>query len=467
MSLEPVEPIPAELRARNPLITPRAARLLRDLREHPDAPKWNYVCGDRLTPEDLAAVEHFREELFARRGPRRPGAPEPAVLQQIAGWIPHSEWLRQRVPSGTDLERDWDRLPCMTREDLACDMGYILPDACDFDQLWVYATSGTTGHAVNVPNSARGASSYMPLTELALARHGVRLEFSDDRVSCFLVCAQAFTITYATVHSIWRNSGFAKLNLKPSEWPRADSAARYFETFQPPLLTGDPLSFVELRRQGLPVKPRALVSTAVALTPAVRKLLEDAYRCPVIDTYSLNETGLVSYACPQGFHHVLPHDLHVELLGPGGRPVEAGARGEIVVSGGRNPFLPLLRYRTGDWARMEHEPCACGDAAPRLLDLEGRAPVLYRAADGGPVNTVDVSRVIRKFPVVQHRFVQRADGSCELTARPVPGETAFAGELERELAELFGRARIAVRLDPGLGDAGKVIAFESELRAEQ
>jgi phenylacetate-CoA ligase len=460
------EPIPEDLRRRNPLITPRAARLLREMREHADAPRWNYTCGDRLTPEDLAAVEQFRGELLAPRATRRPGPPEPSVLQRLAGWIPNCEWHRQRIPPGTDLEREWSRLPCMTRADLAADMGWLLPDVCDFDQLWVYATSGTTGHAVNVPNSARGASSYMPLTELALARHGVRLEFSEDRVSCFLVCAQDFTIAYATVHSIWKNSGFAKFNLKPSEWPRPGSAARFFETFQPPLLTGDPLSFIEMRRQGLPVRPKALVSTAVALTPEVKRLLEETYRCPVIDTYSLNETGLIASTCPRGCFHVLPHDLHVEVLGPDGRPVAAGQRGEIVVSGGRNPFLPLLRYRTGDWARMDFAPCACGDPMPRLLDLEGRAPVLYRAADGGPVNTVDVSRVIRRFPVVQHRFLQRSDGSCEVTVRPVPASEDFTGELAQALGTLFGGAKVAVRLDPTLGEAGKVIAFQSELRAE-
>ena len=62
-------------------------------------------------------------------------------------------------------------------------------------------------------------------------------------------------------------------------------------------------------------------------------------------------------------------------------------RGEIAVTGGRNPFVPLLRYRTGDWGRLDYGRCPCGDRMPRLLDLEGRPPVVFRRPDGSPVRS--------------------------------------------------------------------------------
>ncbi|MGV8042044.1 MAG: hypothetical protein AB2L07_18940 [Thermoanaerobaculaceae bacterium] len=104
------------------------------------------------------------------------------------------------------------------------------------------------------------------------------------------------------------------------------------------------------------------------------------------------ETGPVACSCPAGELHVLPPDLHVEVVRPDGGPAAPGERGEVTVSGGRNPLLPLLRYRTGDFARMACEPCGCGDPAPRLLGLAGREPVLFRADDGTPVGAVDISR---------------------------------------------------------------------------
>ena len=48
------------------------------------------------------------------------------------------------------------------------------------------------------------------------------------------------------------------------------------------------------------------------------------------------------------------------------------------------------------------------------------ALVLIRSADGTPVTTVDLSRLLRQFPLLLHEFVQHSDRSCVLTLRPMP-----------------------------------------------
>ncbi|MBI3271362.1 MAG: phenylacetate--CoA ligase family protein [Planctomycetes bacterium] len=460
--------VSADLRRRNPLLTEAGARLLRALLEHSDAPRWNYRCGDLLTSTDLRAIEGFRTELATLRCARRPGPPDDALLRKVAGLRPRVAWFRRRLPPGADLERDWDALPTTSREDLAATPGDLMPDDSDLERLVVHATSGTTGHPVLVPHHPFACSAYKPLLEVALAAYGIHPRFGPEVVGAFLVCAQAHTVTYATVHAAWRDAGFAKLNLAPADWPTPESAARYFDRFQPLLLTGDPGSFAEMLRLKIAARPLALVSTAVALQSGLQADLAAAYGCPVLDWYSLNEVGPVAYACPRGFLHVLPHDLHVEAVDAGGRAVPPGERGELAATGGRNPFLPLFRYRTGDWGRMVYEPCACGDPMPRILDLEGRAPVLFRTRAGAPVNAVDVSRVLRPFSIVQHAFVQRADLSCELVLRPAPGRPdPDAARLEHALREIFGPGiAISVRLDARLGldaPAGKVVAYRSEV----
>ncbi len=74
---------------------------------------------------------------------------------------------------------------------------------------------------------------------------------------------------------------------------------------------------------------------------------------------------------------------------------------------------------------------------PRLVGLEGRAPVPLARADGGAVNTIDVSVALRPFPLARYRLHQRRDRSVVLSVDPdTPG--AADEELLDALAPVFG-----------------------------
>jgi phenylacetate-CoA ligase len=377
--------------------------------------------------------------------------------------------FRARLADASLVERAWGSIATTSREDLAMRPETLVPDDAPLDRMIVYRTAGTTGHALLVPHDARAAACYLPLLEVALARWGVDARLGGGDVA-MLVGAQARTVTYATALAVWDHAGFAKLNLARSEWPGEDAPARFFADLAPALLTGDPTSFAELLARGVGARPRALVTTAVAMSDALRARLAQHFDAPVVDWYSLTETGPIGYACPrgEGAYHVVSSDLFVESVDPEGLPVGPGKRGEIAVTGGRNPFLPLLRYRTGDWGRIDLAPCACGDPMPRIVELEGRAPVVFRSARGDGVNPVDVSGVLRAYPIVQHELVQRADLSCELAIRAMSGVPVDLAALRAELRGLFGEVPVVVRVDPSLGDrTGKIAPYRSELLFEE
>ena len=344
-----------------------------------------------------------------------------------------------------------------------------MPDDEPLERLIIYRTAGTTGHPVAVPHHPLAVRCYEPMIDFALERHGAAVEFDPASVACFLVGAQIRTYTYATVLYNWSGAGFAKLNIRPTEWPGEGSQARYFQEFAPKFLSGDPISFAEMMRMEIPAAPAALITTSVAMSPSLRTKLAERYQAPVIDWYSMIETGPIGYACPRGSgYHLLPHDLHAEVIAAGGMPAQPGERGEIVVTGGRNPLMPLFRYRTGDFGYMDYSPCVCGDPMPRFLELEGRQPLLMRAADGTPVSTVDISRLLREFPLLLHEFTQHADLSCELIARALPNTPENADEIAGALGSLLGGVPLTVRFDSQLGDrmAGKAMPYRSELMVE-
>lgn len=440
--------------------------VLRRLREHPSAPRWNHTASDRLDDDDRRAVARFREVLATSRRPFVADGPPDWLVAWLAERRESVPAFARRIPPHTSIERAWPRIPTMSREDVATAPESLVPDDADLRRMIVYRTAGTTGHAMLVPHDARAAAMYQPLLEVALAAWGVDPSFGPGDVAAFLVGAQAHTVTYPCVLSAWSGAGFAKLNLHPAEWPAESAPYRYFGDLAPRLLTGDPITFAEMMRREIAARPEAIVTTAVAMSDALRARLGDHYGCPVIDWYSLTETGPVGYMCRDGGYHVVAPDLYVEVIDEHDVPLAAGERGEIALSGGRNPFLPLLRYRTGDFGRLEHAPCRCGDPMPHLRDLEGRVPVLFVSAAGATLNPVDVSRVLRAFPIVQHELVQRADRSCELTLRPIGGpDSAPSAAIERALLELFGDVALHIEIDPTLGDRAdgkKVARYRSE-----
>ena len=105
---------------------------------------------------------------------------------------------------------------------------------------------------------------------------------------------------------------------------------------------------------------------------------------------------------------------------------------------------------------------------PRFLGLEGRQPLLIRSADGTPVSTVDISRLLREFPLLLHEFTQHADRSCELVARALPGENPDLDAIAGALRGLLGGIPLNVRFDPELGDRreGKATPYRSAMMVE-
>lgn len=447
-----------------PLVTPAGLRGLLRLREHPDAPGWTHLIGDHVRREDLAGVEAYRASLAGE-----PPAPAVCPPQALLAWIertrPRVPRWRALLPRGRDLARSWAEVPTTSREDLAVRLEELVPEDEPLDRLIVYETSGTTGHALRVPHHPRAVAQLHALAERALGWHGRTVRTGPDGVACMNLHAQARLWVYPSLFSAWGEAGFARLNLSAHAWPGGlDAARRFITALAPGFLSGDPVSLAELMRLEVPARPQALLSTAVALAPSLARALSERYWCPVLDWYSSTETGPIACSRPgaEGLA-LLPSDLFVEVIDPAGQPVPEGGRGEIAVTGGRNPFLPLLRYRTGDHARMVAVTGPDGRAEARLVELEGRAAISFRAGDGTPVNPVDVGRALRgRFAIVQHTFEQGEDGACRVVLRPAAGLPVDVAEVEAELRSLFGPGvPIAVAIDPQLGHDGKVMPYRS------
>ncbi len=458
------------------------------LKENLHSPRFNYEASDMLTPAFLREVGDFESSLKQLRA--KPAERRDFLSRKLRGMLTQAskgildymnlDALKVDI-AGLDDDAVLEllnRVPLSRREDLAQRPWRHVPVNMPLDDMIVYRTAGTTAEPMAVPSHPVATGCYSPMLVEAMTRWGINPRFSPDGVGIALIGFQAKSVTLATRLQALSNSGFVKINVMESEWRDPLDPYRYLLDIKPHVLTGDPFSFSQLAHLGdlliekgeikEHARPAALITTAVALKDAIRKHLSAKFQAPVIDLYSLTETGPIAYGCKAGHgYHVLPHDIHLEAVDKDGHRVKEGELGEIVITGGRNPYFPLIRYRTGDWGRLDFsEVCECGDTMPRILDLEGRQPVLYHTTAGKWVNNRDITAALQKFPVTRFTFHQDISGVFALVARLAPFDKVTTKEnLHDAIMPIIGaRARLSVKIDPGLGDrdVGKVIPFTTD-----
>lgn len=436
---------------RYPCLTDEGRAMLRFLREHPHAPIFRNESGNRLTKEDLDRVRAFEREVEAAGiGWRAGRKPEwlSAFVETCFAEIPHYRWYGSPPKAFQDI-------PTIDRSHLSRDIARFVPDTVAVERMMLFQTSGTTGHPLIIPSHPLVAASYLPFHKKALRRFGIQPAHGRGKVGVVLLGYQRKCFTYVSVTPAMDESGLAKINLHPDDWRDPDDRARYLDDLAPEVITGDPISFQVLASLPLSHRPRAAVSTAMTLLPGMRERLEARFCCPVLDLYSMNEAGPIAVADPEaGGHVLLQHRLYVEILDESGRALPPGERGEVTLTGGFNFCLPLLRYRTGDYASLSF----FGDE-PVLVGLEGRPPVLFRTLSGEMINNLEVTHALQRFALARFTLHQNRDGGLLLR---IDGPASRGDAIRDALLGLFGPGQ-PLEMREHEPFTGKVVQYTSAM----
>lgn len=406
-----------------PLLTPDAAAMLTRLRTHPAAPRYNHACGDRLTAK-------ARDNLVAYRSQLAEGFPEPDWIMPLVERVYRTVPRYRNAPVPASLTE----VPTTARHDLLSHAEAHVPADADLSELIVYRTSGSRGPAATVPMTPAFCALDLPVMQHVLSALGVTVRGGATRVSLVNVYDQPVAYQFASVSSYLDGSGVVKVNLHESGWRTPADRVEFLDACAPELYTGNPISLARLAELPLKTRPKAILSGAMALGAGLRSELSSRFGCPVVDLYGITEAGLVAWRPDNGPHRLLPRKLHVEILTPAGTPCAPGERGEVTVTCGENPLLPLLRYRTGDHATLSYV-----DGASVLTALEGRDPVRYRTATGKWVNSIELTHVLSPLPLVAWQLHQDKTGAITIEAH---GETEG---VEEAVQSLLGPLPITVR----------------------
>jgi phenylacetate-CoA ligase len=194
----------------------------------------------------------------------------------------------------------------------------------------------------------------------------------------------------------------------------------------------------------------ASIIHAYEYTPAnVRRFPRRHFVCPVIDLFGSTELGYLYYSDRDGRYWPYLDRMSVELL-----PVAPGSTiHQLIVTSVRNPYMPIVRYRSGDCVRTLNgtpDPAA-------ITQFRGRQKELL-STPNGPVAQSDLDRHIADASprIFLHQLHLHGDATLlytTFTGEPV-GATEGAA-LRQRIGELTGRhCRIEHRTHIPVGRSG-------------
>jgi len=276
-----------------------------------------------------------------------------------------------------DLSK-FDQIPLLTK-DLLRRFGDDLISADYTTRRWYYNTSGgSTGEPVRFMQDdtfqKRAAAmeyyyyKHMLDIEEPVAKR-VILWGSERDIFEGGIGAKAKAVNWLT-HVVFLNSF----------WMSQRDIERYIakiNSYQPELIRGYAASLFEVCRyaasKNLPLySPKAVVSSAEALTDEMRQVIESGFNTTVYNFYGSREAAGLIGECSEGSMHIFSFLQHLEVLNDDNQAVKNGEEGRVVVTNLHNYSMPLIRYEIGDMAIQGDEVCPCGSILPTLKKVTGR-----------------------------------------------------------------------------------------------
>jgi phenylacetate-CoA ligase len=238
---------------------------------------------------------------------------------------------------------------------------------------------------------------------------------------------------------------------------RRENAPAFIEAlrwFRPDALETIPSAGYFLAREildrGEVVRLKCVLIGSEPLYPMHREAIERAFDCEAFDFYGLSERASFAFECTEHTGlHLTPEYGVTEFIEPSWDA--GGGLKEIVGTGLNNYIMPLLRYRTGDYAKPLGVECPCGRKMPLLGPMETRVGGTLQLPDGRflPYPLINYAFMglehIRKTQLVQ----QTLD---HIVVRLVPDGAFSGGDRETLIAKMKEYLGQGVRIDIELVD---------------
>ena len=219
---------------------------------------------------------------------------------------------------------------------------------------------------------------------------------------------------------------------------------------------------------------KTIISTSETLNPQEKEMIEDRFKCKVINRYgSVEFSGSVAQSCPfknKGFH-VNTELVYLEVVDKEGKQVANGDRGRIVITDLHNYAMPIIRYDIGDYA-VSGKQCSCGISFPILNEIEGRSTEFFSTPSGKNLSSTELGHFLFRLKgymnyIREYQVIQNKTDSIQLCIVP---ENSYNISIEKrlidDLEDFIGKdVRISINTVPEieLEPSGKRLIIKSKV----
>ncbi|MFH2054533.1 MAG: AMP-binding protein [bacterium] len=409
-------------------------------------PLWLCYQGERTQPR-------FRRRFEALWGASRDQLDNvrltalQALLRHAGSTSPYYQRLfaeHDFKPEALTDFSDLFRLPPITKQILNGSMSQVLSTRYRREELRQSSTGGSSGITLEFYRDSRAtivrhAQDYFFNSLLGIHPGSRRAWVWGSEMDAFsLRSLKARLSNFVTERAIY----FYSFDPTPE---RMRDFLRQLADHRPQIMTGYPNMLVALAEFALAEQIAApaiptVVTTAEPLYEFGRQKLKKAFGAEVINRFGMRELGTVaSQISEAGGLHLFEPSYYFELLDLNGEPVAPGELGELVITDFFNYAMPLIRYRTGDMARLGREETSGKTCWRQLTEVAGRVVDMLLRPDGSLLPGEAVLMALRMTGIrCKLQVVQTEPGFLRIKhLRDQEIEPAKQAELRKRLTDLF------------------------------
>lgn len=213
--------------------------------------------------------------------------------------------------------------------------------------------------------------------------------------------------------------------LKPEkidkEW--VINSIKYMQKIKPEVIISYPSTLnniaIFMEEYKIPIKGvKGIIAIGEGLKDDARVNIQNAFGVEPYSRYSTEELGVLGNNYGNGTKMLINQvSFLVEVLDDNNQPVPEGEIGKVVVTDFTSDVTPLIRYDTGDLARVSKYK----DGLVYEIDnLEGREIEVIYTTKGNALTPFTINSVMRTYDdVLQFQFIQHTKDEYEMKVLPI------------------------------------------------